>query len=131
MVLKDKSCRFPPFWLGVLFLGPFGNPDAPEMTLVGYYAQHCHGFDGDTVISITLSRTTETHRVVMDLLIESANFQLEGWEFVFKDDTGVPLTDTDGSGYVDVGVVAPGQEVDIILESTIPEALVAAISRKA
>ncbi|PNS34728.1 DUF11 domain-containing protein [Mesotoga sp. B105.6.4] len=107
--------------LGVPLLGPFGYPDAPEMTPEDTTVSTITVFDGDTVIFRHTLKNDGNAPGVMDLLIESANFQLDGWGFVFKDDTGVPLTDTDGSGYVDVGVVAPGQEVDIILEATIPE----------
>lgn len=107
--------------LGIPLLGPVGYPDAPEMGPDDTTTSTATLFDGDTIIFRHTLKNDGNVPGVMDLLIESGNFTLSGWEFVFKDDKGDLLLDTDGSGYVDVGVVSPGQQVDIILEVTIPE----------
>ena len=106
--------------LGLPLLGPLGYPDAPEMTPEDTTVSTATVFDGDTVVFRHTLKNDGNTPGVMDLLIESANFPSSGWEFTFKDDTGALLTDTDASGYVDVGIVAPGKEINIVLEVTIP-----------
>ena len=43
-----------------------------------------------------------------------------GWTYSFFYDNGTPLTDTDGSGYVDVGLVPKNQYVYILVKMTVP-----------
>ncbi|MGC9384590.1 MAG: hypothetical protein ACP5D6_08335 [Kosmotogaceae bacterium] len=107
--------------IGMPLLGPYGYPDAPEMTLEDTTVSTVTSYDGDTIVFRHTLKNDGNTPGVMDLLIESANFTFDDWGFVFKNDKGVLLTDTDESGYVDIGVVDPGEHVDIILEVMIPE----------
>jgi len=104
----------------VPFLGPLGKPQAAEMTEEDTTVSTVTVYGGDSVSFPHTLKNGGNRSGVMDLEIESANFDTEGWNFVFKNTSGEPLVDTDGSGLVDAGVIEPGEERDIVLEVSTP-----------
>ncbi|HDP77510.1 MAG TPA: DUF11 domain-containing protein, partial [Mesotoga infera] len=103
------------------FIGPEGYPEAPEMTAEDTTISTVTVYSGQKVSFVHTLKNSGNVSGIMDLLVDSANFDLDGWTFRFLDVLGTPLEDSDNSGNVDVGEVSPGGEVDVILEVTVAQ----------
>lgn len=103
------------------FIGPEGFPEAPEMTDEDTTVSTVTVYSSQKVSFVHTLKNSGNISGIMDLLVESANFEMNGWSFRFLDLSNTPLEDSDDSGNVDVGEVLPGEEVDVILEVTVAQ----------
>lgn len=110
-----------PFQLPLI--GPLNYPEAAEMTDEDTTISTETVYEGQTVIFLHTVKNGGNVPAVIDLLVGSANFEDADWSFVFYDISGELLKDSDSNGFVDVGIVLPGEEVDVKVEVMVPAGL--------